>query len=216
MIHTFTTLNPGQRNGRLSQSRSSQSDKHNLQARLDLVLQQYQLGIDNAALVESDPQLQRLVEQIRDLTPTLCTPQRKLTLRVDLSAPLTVPDQEPEYIQATVNVGFRRSVPRLFDWSIRRPVLSWQDRVRLWVATEHYRSTGIVPGMMRLIVIALSQTSPPQPVVFHWNHRHHRQTTDWLVQRVLGQPAPELSSVAPTPLAPIELIDLSAIPEVPI
>ena len=120
------------------------------------------------------------------------------------------------YIQATVDVGFRRGIPRLFDWSIRRPTLSWQDRVRLWVATEHYQPTGLVPGMMRLVIIALSLAEPPQPVVFHWNQRHHNQTTRWLEQRVLRQAETELSSIAPIPLEQIELIDLAAIPEVAI
>ena len=217
MIHTFATLNPRQGVGRSSQPRSNQSDQNNLQERLALVLQQYQLGIENAALVKSDLQLQRLVDQIWGLTPTLFVPQRKLTLQVDLSASLDLPDQtESVFIQATVNVGFRRNVPKLFDWSIRRPTLSWQDRVRLWVATEHYRSMGLVPGMMRLVVIALSLSGPPQPVVFHWSQRHHQQTTRWLEQRVLGQSEPELSSIAAVPLEPIELIDLATIPEVAI
>ena len=54
MIHTLATLNVGQEISRSSQLRSSQASKPNLQERLDLVLQQYQLGIDNTALVNSD------------------------------------------------------------------------------------------------------------------------------------------------------------------
>ena len=216
MIHTFATLNPRQGVGRSSQPRSNQSDQNNLQERLALVLQQYQLGIENTALVKSDPQLQRLVDQIWDLTPTLFTPQRKLTLQVDLTAPLALPSQETVYIQATVNIAFRRNVPKLFDWSIRRPTLSWQDRVQLWVATEHYRSMGLVPGMMRLVVIALSRSGPPQPVVFHWNRRQHAQTEAWLRAKVLGEDAIEPRKSEPMPLEPTELIDLAAIPEVAI
>lgn len=219
MIHTLTSLSSERQAIAPLEVNPSEPEPQSrqLQSRIDLVLRQYQLGLDINAIVVTDPQLKRLVDQMRGITPNLFVPQRKLTLQVDLSAPLDLPDQtEPVFIQATINVAFRHNIPKLFDWSIRRPTLSWQDRVRLWVATEHYHPMGLVPGMMRLIVVALSVNQPAQAVVFPWNRRQHAQTEAWLRAKVLGEDAIEPRKPEPMPLEPIELIDLAAIPEVAI
>jgi len=60
-------------------------------------------------------------------------------------------------IQVRTNVGLVKGTPRLFEWAIRHPVLTWQDRVKLWVAAEFF---DIEPHKLQLIVLALHPTQP--------------------------------------------------------
>jgi len=196
---------------------SASPQKHQLNNRINLVIQQCRLGLDNRAMIESDPDLHRLIDQLQTLAPSLFTSTGQLDVQIELTAPLP-PDSTPTpvSIQVLVNVGIKNKTPKLFDWSIRRPTLSWHDRIACWVTTEYYKPTGIVPGQLTLIVIALSLSQPPTPIVFHWNRRLHKQTEAWLVRRVRGEAEPtELHQPKPRTLDLARELDFASIKEIP-
>ena len=74
-----------------------------------------------------------------------------------------------------------KGTPKLFEWAIRHPVLTWQDRVKLWVAAEFFE---IEPHKLQLIILALHPTQPAKKVQFAWNSKQHRQTQNWLLTTI--------------------------------
>ncbi len=180
-----------------------------LQEHLDLVIRQAQVGLNPMALVASNPQLGWIVEQLQATMPIALQPTPHLQLGVELAAPLTLRNETTLHVQISVNLGYRRGVPKLLDWSLRRPHFNWIDATRLWVATEFYRPQGIVAHQLRLVVVALHPTRRAQSVVFGWNDHRHQQMTQWILQRIQGQAEPELPirAIAPADNA----LDLNAL-----
>lgn len=181
------------------------------QRRLLTLIQQTQLGLDYQPILQTAPDLQHLIHQIQTLMPAaLTTSQRHLRLNQSLQASLTV-DGTQHWVQATVNLGYQRRVPKLIDWAVRRPRPCWSDAVKLWVAAEHFqRTTGLNQNQLKLVIIALSFTQPPQSLVIRWNHQRHHQTQARIIQQwVGGSPTPPKED--PELLA---LLDVCSIPEI--
>jgi hypothetical protein len=163
-----------------------------LQERLQLLVKQNLMGLPVEPILNSHPQFQQWVFQLKELSPSLFLPQRKLFVDIPLQTKLdrtkrgvteenSSPSPPFKVIQVRTNVGLVKGTPRLFEWAIRHPVLTWQDRVKLWVATEFFE---IEPHKLQLIVLALHPTKPAKKVQFAWDSKQHRKTQNWLLTTI--------------------------------
>jgi len=212
--HSIQDLCPpsGHRPDHPRRSLATQVNAAEQQRRLLTIIQQAQLGLDYQPMLQTYPDLQHLIHQIQTLMPAaLTTTQRHLRLNQSLQAQITV-DGTQHWVHATVNLGYQRGVPKLIDWSVRRPRPCWADAVKLWVAAEHFhRTEGLNFNQLKLVVIALSFTQRPQSLVIRWNHQQHHQAQARIIQRLVnGDPAP-MPKEDPELLA---LLDIRSIPEI--
>lgn len=193
-------------------SLSAQMTRAEQQRQLLTVIQQAQLGLDYQPMLERAPDLQHLINQLQTLMPAaLTTPPQHLRINQNLQAPLTLEGTQ-HWVQATVNLGYQRGVPKVIDWAIRRPRPSRADSVKLWVAAEHFhRTEGLDLNQLRLVIIALSCTQRPQALVIRWNQQLHRQTQARIIQQWVGGSKPTLPQEDPDLLA---LLDIRSIPEI--
>jgi len=166
------------------------------QEHLQLLIKQMLMGLPVQPILDSHPQYQQWVFQLKELSPTLFLPQRKLFVDIPLQAKLDLtkrrvteensspsPSPSPSFkvIQVRANIGLVKETTKLFEWAIRHPVLTWQDRVKLWVAAEFFE---IEPHNLQLIVLALHPTRPAQKVQFAWDRKQHRQVKNWLLTAI--------------------------------
>lgn len=183
---------------------------HYLQQHLQLLVKQILMGLPVEPILNNYPQLQQWVNELKELSPTLFLPQRKLFIDIPIQAKLHLrkqretvknsspspspsPSSSPSFkvIQVPANVGFVKGRPKLFEWAIRHPVMTWEDRVKLWVATQFFK---IEPEKLQLIVLALHPTQPAQKVKFVWDTKQHRQTRNWLQTQIYSQTISEFVS----------------------
>lgn len=171
-----------------------------LQQHLQLLVKQILMGLPVEPILNNYPQLQQWVNELKELSPTLFLPQRKLFVDITLQAKLhlrkqgeTVKHPSPSFkvIQVPANVGFVKERPKLFEWAIRHPVMTWEDRVKLWVAAQFFK---IEPEKLQLIVLALHPTQRAQKVKFVWDTKQHRQTQNWLQTKIHSQTISEFIS----------------------
>lgn len=161
-----------------------------IQEQLQLAVKQMLMGLPVEPLLDNNPQIQQWVNELKQLSPSLFVPHKKLlpdiplTAKVDLNSSLLTnlnqkcyPQHQFKIIELRAHIGIVKGKPRLFEWAIRHPILSWQDRVKLWVATEYFK---IQPQELQLIVLALHPTRAAQKVSFSWDRRQHRQIKNWL------------------------------------
>ena len=163
-----------------------------LQERLQLLVKQILMGLPVEPILNSHPQFQQWVFQLKELSPSLFLPQRKLFVDIPLQTKLdrtkrgvteenSSPSPPFKVIQVRANVGLVKGTPKLFEWAIRHPVLTWQDRVKLWVAAEFFE---IEPHKLQLIILALHPTQPAEKIQFAWDSKQHRQTQNWLLTTI--------------------------------
>ncbi|MEG3975129.1 MULTISPECIES: hypothetical protein [unclassified Microcoleus] len=173
-----------------------------LQQHLQLLVKQILMGLPVEPILNNYPQLQQWVNELKELSPTLFLPQRKLFVDIPIQAKLhlkkqgeTVKNSSPspsfKVIQVPASVGFVKGRPKLFEWAIRHPVMTWEDRVKLWVAVQFFK---IEPEKLQLIVLALHPTQPAQKVKFVWDTKQHRQTKNWLRTQIHSQTISEFVS----------------------
>jgi len=163
-----------------------------LQERLQLLVKQILMGLPVEPILNSHPQFQQWVFQLQELAPSLFLPQRKLFVDIPIQTKLdrtkrgvteesSSPSHPFKVIQVRANVGLVKRTPKLFEWAIRHPVLTWQDRVKLWVAAEFFE---IEPHKLQLIILALHPTQPAEKVQFAWDSKQHRHTQNWLLTTI--------------------------------
>ena len=178
------------------------------EANFQLVMKQMFLGLPVEPLLMVHPHMGRWMRQMKKLAPELFQPKMKLLIDTQIVAPLA----ENAFIQVHTNLGFRRGIPRLYEWAVRRPKLIWQDRIKLWAACEQY---SVSPQLVQLIILALHPSKPVCRVKIGWNQEQHAQTQLWLSQ-IVNQ------SLEETPVRPqveqsiTPMLDLETIPEVTI
>jgi hypothetical protein len=176
------------------------------EANFQLVMKQMFLGLPVQPLLKTHPYMGRWMRQIKKLAPELFQPKRKLLIDTQIVAPLA----EKSFIQVQTNIGFRRGIPRLYEWAVRRPKLIWQDRVKLWAACEQY---SISPEQVQLIVLALHPSKPACRVKVGWSQVQHEQTKQWLSQ-IISQSLKETPVLPEVTGSGTPLLDLESIPEV--
>jgi hypothetical protein len=165
-----------------------------IQEQLQLAVKQMLMGLPVEPLLDNNPQIQQWVNELKQLSPSLFVPHKKLlpdiplTAKVDLNSSLLTnlnqkyyPQHQFKIIELRAHIGIVKGKPRLFEWAIRHPILSWQDRVKLWVAAEYFK---IQPQELQLIVLALHPTRAAQKVSFSWDRRQHRQIKNWLLNAI--------------------------------
>ena len=170
---------------RIQSDRNQQIPSHthhnpHLQEQLQRVIHQWHLGLPIQPFLDADPVLDELVYQVQTLLPNLFKPNKKLYLHAPISTILNVEDMA-HTIQVDVNLGFRRGIPKLFEWGVRSPELNWSDLVKLWTVTQHF---AIVPSDLNLIVVALHLDQPAQKMTHIWNDDLHQQTQEWLMMQL--------------------------------
>ena len=165
-----------------------------IQEQLQLAVKQMLMGLPVEPLLDNNPQIQQWVNELKQLSPSLFVPHKKLlpdiplTAKVDLNSSLLTnlnqkcyPQHQFKIIEVRAHIGIVKGKPRLFEWAIRHPILSWQDRVKLWVAAEYFK---IQPQELQLILLALHPTRAAQKVSFSWDRRQHRQIKNWLLNAI--------------------------------
>jgi hypothetical protein len=165
-----------------------------IQKQLQIAVKQMLMGLPVEPLLDNNPQIQQWVNELKQLSPSLFLPHKKLlpdiplTAKVDLNSSLLTnlnqkcyPQHQFKIIEVRAHIGIVKGKPRLFEWAIRHPILSWQDRVKLWVAAEYFK---IQPQELQLIVLALHPTRAAQKVSFSWDRRQHRQIKNWLLNAI--------------------------------
>ena len=165
-----------------------------IQEQLQLAVKQMLMGLPVEPILDNNPQIQQWVNELKQLSPSLFVPHKKLlpdiplTAKVDLNSSLLTnlnqkyyPQHQFKIIEVRAHIGIVKGKPRLFEWAIRHPILSWQDRVKLWVAAEYFK---IQPQELQLIVLALHPTRAAQKVSFSWDRRQHRKIKNWLLNAI--------------------------------
>ena len=163
-----------------------------MQERLQLLVKQNLMGLPVEPILNSYPQFKQWVFQLKELSPSLFLPQRKLFVDIPIQAKIDrtkrgVTEENsalsPPFkaLQVRANVGLVKGTPKLIEWAIRHPVLTWQDRVKLWVAAEFFE---LEPHKLQLIVLALHPTRAAQKVSFSWDRKQHRQIRNWLLTAI--------------------------------
>ena len=108
-----------------------------LQERLQLLVKQILMGLPVEPILNSHPQFQQWVFQLKELSPSLFLPQRKLFVDIPIQTKLdrtkrgvteenSSPSPPIKVIQVRANVGLVKGTPKLFEWAIRHgsiPVL---------------------------------------------------------------------------------------------
>ncbi|HAZ46416.1 MAG TPA: hypothetical protein DDW76_32265 [Cyanobacteria bacterium UBA11369] len=164
-----------------------------IQERLQLLVKQMRMGLPVEPILNNYPQFQQWVWQLKELSPTLFMPRKKLLVDIPLTAKLelNIPTRKKSFstptlkiVEVRANVGIVRGKVRLFEWAIRHPILSWQDRVKLWVAAEYFN---LQPDDLKLIVLALHPSQKAQKVSFSWDSKQHQQTRNWLIATIAQQ-----------------------------
>ncbi|MFN6456133.1 MAG: hypothetical protein RM022_028605 [Nostoc sp. EfeVER01] len=176
-----------------------------------LVMRQLFLGLTVEPLLNAYPQIAQWVYQIQELAPEIFKSRKKLLVDNPVIAPLAINDDK-HFIQVLTNIAFKQGIPRLYEWAIRHPYLSWQDRVKLWTTARQY---SVTPNQIQLVVLALHPDKAAQRLDVRWNKKDQMQTEKWLIKLLTQSPdnksqsnivIPELSS----------MVNLEAIPEVKI
>lgn len=178
-------------------------------ANFQLLMKQLFLGLPVQPLLDTHPMMAQWVAEVKELVPELFEGRKKLWIDAPMIAPLTT-DDTSIFIQAHVNYGFRRGIPKLYEWAIRPAKVTWQDAVKLWLMAVHY---AISPEKLCLIILALHPSLPAQKLRLQWDQMQQDQTQQWLIQ-LLTQPTalpePEIYKNNDYSL----LLNLDAIPEV--
>jgi hypothetical protein len=174
-----------------------------------LVIRQLCLGLPVQPLLEAHPQMAGWVAEVNELAPELFQSKKKVEIDRPVIAPLAL-GEDPTFVQVPVNLGFRQGIPRLYEWAVRQPELSWQDGVKLWATTIGY---ALAPEQVQLVILAMHPTRAAQKRKLTWNATLHQQTERSLVQ-LLTQPLERVPNFPYSQNTDLHLIDLEAIPEV--
>ena len=148
-----------------------------------LLMKQLFLQLPVEPLLNAHPQIAQWVAQVQELAPEIFQSRKKLLVDNSVIAPLTV-NNDNYFVQVTTNIAFKQGIPRLYEWAVRHPQFSWQDRVKLWTTTIQY---SVIPNQMQLVILALDPVKPAQRLNIRWNKKYHRQTEKWLI-KLLNQP----------------------------
>lgn len=164
---------------------------------LHLVIRQLQMQLPVKPILESDSLLADLVHDLLTTVPKLLHPSQPIHLQTPLTIPLDVGGTYVT-IEVAINSGFHRGKPKLFEWGVRSPELTWRDHVKLWAATQYFQCS---PEHIRLTVIALHPHTLPQVQIHSWNLELHDQAQSWLINILKGTdiqqdlPMPKLHSI---------------------
>jgi hypothetical protein len=176
-----------------------------LQEHLQLAIRQQQMGLPIQPLLDNNPTLRSLVEQVQESLPNSLQSNKKLKLQHPISAHL----RDRAYVQVEINVGFHHRFPKLFEWAIRESELNWVDRIKLWAATQHYEAD---PNQVKLIVLALHPDRPVKKAMYCWNEDLQAITTQTLLTQLNAQPS--LEPTESSGQRNVDAIDLDSIREV--
>lgn len=165
-----------------------------------LVMRQQFIELPVKPLLNNHPQIAQWVSQVQEIAPELFPVRKKLLVDNPVIAPLMI-NGDNHFIQVLTNIAFKQGIPRLYEWAVRRTMLSWQDRVKLWTTAMQY---SVSPDQLQLVILALHPVKPAQRLDVRWNKKDQMQTEKWLIKLLTQCPdkksqsnivIPELSSM---------------------
>jgi hypothetical protein len=211
-IITLTDIQRAKQQGQLLPKNNTQFTVDSIaDYNFHLVMKQLFLKLPVQPLLNEHPQIALWVNQVKKLAPELFKSKRKILIDHEIYAPIIL-DNQQEFVHIFTNLGFKRGVPKLYEWAVRHPVLSWQDRVKLWATSTQY---SLLPEKLELVVIAVHPHETAQKLNVSWNRKYHRQTEEWLM-RLLNSNQSVESSPHRTNSNLTSLVNLDEIPEVKI
>lgn len=125
-----------------------------------LVMRQQFLELPVKPLLNNHPQIAQWVSQVQEIAPELFPVRKKLLVDNPVIAPLVI-NGDNHFIQVLTNIAFKQSIPRLYEWAVRRTMLSWQDRVKLWTTAMQY---SVSPDQLQLVILALHPVRKAQRI----------------------------------------------------
>ncbi|MGM3309767.1 hypothetical protein ACSQ6I_27925 [Anabaena sp. WFMT] len=143
-----------------------------------LLMKQLFLQLPVETLLNAHPQIAQWVAQVQELAPEIFQYRKKLLVDNRVIASLMI-NNDNYFIQVTTNIAFKRGIPRLYEWAVRYPKLSWQDRVKLWTTTVQY---SVDPNQIQLVIVAVDPIKPAQRLDINWTQKLHQQTEKWLIK----------------------------------
>ncbi len=175
-----------------------------------LVMKQLFLQLPIQPLLNANHQIAQLVNQVQELAPELFHPRKKLLVDKPVIGLLTV-NNESYFIQSITNIAFKQGIPRIYEWAVRYPKLSWQDRVKLWTTTVQY---SVNPNQIQLVIVAVDPIKPAQRLDINWTQKLHQQTERWLIKLLSQTQDNNLISNQVNKEIISSMINLNDIPEV--
>jgi hypothetical protein len=175
----------------------------NIQHNFQQIIKQLFLGLPVEPLLNTYPQIANWIAQMRELTPELFQPRKKLLIDTPVIAPLKLKKQQI-FIQIHTNIGIKHGIPRLYEWAVRKANLNWQDRVKLWATTIYY---SVSPEQLQMIIVALDDSQPAERAKIYWDKQQQKQTQRWLVKLLSGDSEKQPQSLVfnQDQLLPVEL-----------
>jgi hypothetical protein len=153
-------------------------ETNNIQQQLQLIVKQKYLNLPIDKLLEENPLLASWIRELEQLIPGIFQPKKKLYLDVNISARLNTNERDYLWIQVPINLGVIKGRFRVIEWAVRQPKLSWQDRIKLWAATQYLR---VKPERLAMIICAFSLTQSIQKITLNWSEEQHQNTQQYLV-----------------------------------
>ncbi|MGG6263099.1 hypothetical protein [Leptolyngbya sp. AN10] len=191
-----------------------------LNQKLNLLIRQIQLHLPVEPLLEAEPELAQLADEVLSNVPKILHPQHPIQLHQPLVVRLTS-ETVQTCIEVNVNQGQHKgSHPKLFEWGVRSPNLGWRDEVKLWAATKHLQCD---PDHLYLTVLALRLDDIPQAQLHRWSIEQQQATETWLLEmfekayNLSHTPAPSTTETSGLPDKTMTVAEyLETIPEVPL
>jgi hypothetical protein len=150
----------------------------NIQQQLQLIVKQKYLNLPIDKLLEENPLLASWIQELERLIPGIFKPKKKLYLDLNISARLDTSERDYLWIQVPINLGVIKGRFRVIEWAVRQPKLSWQDRIKLWAATQYLQ---VKPERLAMTICAFSLTQSTQKITFNWSEEQHQNTQQYLV-----------------------------------
>lgn len=156
-----------------------------LQQQLQLIIQQKRLGLPVEPLLDNNPLICNWINQLETIFPNLFQPRKKLFLDFPLKGKLNLDNNKQVWIEANVNVGIAKGKICLFDCSVREPVITWQDQVKLWVSQQYFRTH---PHQIKMIIFVLHTNLHTnqgiQKIIINWNTKKQKETENLLINLI--------------------------------
>lgn len=177
-----------------------------MQNQLQLLIQQKRLGLPIEPFLDNNYNYKNWIEELEDLFPSLFNPKKKVYLDVPLQAKLKLNDFENITIETNLHLGIAKNQLYLFDWLIRKPVITWEERVKLWIAKNYFQTNY---QKIKMIVFIFSKNKAVHQMSVKWN-RKNSLNIEQLIVRILTNSFTKTNS---TPQKK-SLININNIPEI--
>lgn len=192
-----------------SPAHPEQQEKQNWGSRFHLLMQQRELGLPIASLVQEDVQLQRWMTAFASVAPEILTPNTQAFRASEHCRTLQVQDYVLTVIYDLLIADDRQA--QILDWKTypkpqNRYKLgrNWQTLLYLYALAE---TSDYLPEQISMTYWFIQSEDRPQSLKFTYNNTQHQQTgeklhqlltklTYWLQRYQLGEPFPQIGEAS--------------------